>query len=114
MTNRTSDVTVRTLTPCVLLTLSRKELEAILKQTPSLGEAFKKATEAIPFTEERVDDPNLETGTEVVSQDPNYCTNYGKVHYMQYLVRDHSLVMRPGQQYRFSVSFEPDITLIEA
>ena len=45
VTNRTSDVTVRTLTPCVLLTLSRKELEAILKQTPSLGEAFKKATE---------------------------------------------------------------------
>lgn len=31
--------------------------------------AFKKATEAIPFTEERVDDPNLETGTEVVSQE---------------------------------------------
>ncbi|HQF39289.1 MAG TPA: hypothetical protein PK322_09255 [Opitutaceae bacterium] len=52
--------------------------------------------------------------TEVVSQDPNYRTNYGKVHYMQYLVRDHALVMRPGQQYRFSVSFEPDITLIEA
>jgi hypothetical protein len=52
--------------------------------------------------------------TEVVSHDPNYRTNYGKVHYMQYLVRDHSLVMRPGQQYRFSVSFEPDITLIEA
>ncbi len=52
--------------------------------------------------------------TEVVSQDPNYRTNYGKVHYMQYLVRDHALTMRPGQQYRFAVSFEPDITLIEA
>jgi len=52
--------------------------------------------------------------TEVVTQDPNYRTNYGKVHYVQQLVRDHPLIMRPGNQYRFAVSFEPDITLIEA
>ena len=45
VTNRTSDVTVRTLTPCVLLTLSRKDLEKILKKTPSLNEEFKKVTD---------------------------------------------------------------------
>jgi hypothetical protein len=45
VTNRTSDVTARTITPCVLLTLSRKELEGILKKTPSLSEEFKKVTD---------------------------------------------------------------------
>ncbi len=45
--------------------------------------------------------------TEVVSADPTYRTNYGKIHYLQYLVRDHPLIMRPGQVYRLAVNFEP-------
>ena len=32
--------------------------------------------------------------TEVVSADPTYRTNYGKIHYLQYLIRDHPLIMR--------------------
>jgi hypothetical protein len=52
--------------------------------------------------------------TEVVTPDPTYRTNYGKLHYVQMFVRDHPLIMRPGQVYRLSVSFEPDITLVEA
>ena len=51
--------------------------------------------------------------TEVVSPDPTYRTNYGKIHYLQFLVRDHSLVMRPGQIYRLAVDFEPDIAAVE-
>ncbi len=47
--------------------------------------------------------------TEVVSADPHYRTNYGKIHYLQYLVRDHPMVMRPGQTYRIAVNFEPDV-----
>jgi hypothetical protein len=47
--------------------------------------------------------------TEVVSADPTYRTNFGKVHYIQYLVRDHPLIMRPGQVYRLAVNFDPDI-----
>jgi hypothetical protein len=47
--------------------------------------------------------------TEVVTADPTYRTNYGKVHYLQYLVRDHPLIMRPGQVYRLAVNFEPDL-----
>ena len=38
-----SDATVRTITPCVLLTLSRKDLEAILKELPNLRDEYKKA-----------------------------------------------------------------------
>jgi len=51
--------------------------------------------------------------TEVVSADENYRTNFGKIHYLQYLVRDHPLVMRPGQVYRLAVNFEPDVARIE-
>ena len=48
--------------------------------------------------------------TEVVSADPTYRTNYGKIHYLQYLVRDHPLIMRPGHVYRLAVNFDPDVT----
>ena len=52
--------------------------------------------------------------TETVTADAAYRTNYGKLHYVQMFVRDHPLVMRPGQVYRLAVSFEPDLTLIES
>ena len=51
--------------------------------------------------------------TEVVTADPKYKTNYGKLHYVQHFVRDHPLIMRPGQIYRLAVSFEPDVTMVE-
>jgi hypothetical protein len=50
--------------------------------------------------------------TEVVSADPAYRTNYGKIHYVQTLARDHQLIMRPGQVYRLAVNFEPDVARI--
>jgi hypothetical protein len=52
--------------------------------------------------------------TEVVTEDPTYRTNYGKIHYLQYLVRDHPLIMRPGQTYRLAVNFDPEITHVES
>jgi len=38
-----SEVTIRTITPCVLLTLSRKEMESILNEIPALRDDFRKA-----------------------------------------------------------------------
>lgn len=52
--------------------------------------------------------------TEVVAEDSAYATYYGKLHYLQILRRNHPLVMRPGQQYRLVVEFEPDITMVDA
>lgn len=52
---------------------------------------------------------NLET----VTQDEAFRTYHGKMHYLQILERDHPLVMRPGQQYRLSLSFEPNITFAD-
>ncbi len=51
--------------------------------------------------------------TEVVSSDPVYRTNYGKIHYLQSLVRAHPLIMRPGHIYRLAVNFDPDVTLVD-
>ena len=43
VSDKPSDVTVRTITPCILLTLSRKDLDSILGELPTLNEEFKKA-----------------------------------------------------------------------
>ncbi len=51
--------------------------------------------------------------TEVVTNEPLFKTYYGNIHYLQTLQRDHPLIMRPGQQYRLTVSFEPDIVFAD-
>ncbi|MCX7413078.1 MAG: cyclic nucleotide-binding domain-containing protein, partial [Planctomycetia bacterium] len=43
VSDKPSDITVRTITPCVLLTLSRKDLDAVLDELPNLRDDFKKA-----------------------------------------------------------------------
>ena len=46
---------------------------------------------------------------EVVSEDPQYRTYYGNLHYLQILERKHPLIMRPGVQYKLAFSFEPEL-----
>lgn len=46
---------------------------------------------------------------EVVSSDPSYKTYWGKIHYLQVLERNHPLIMRPGQPYKLSISYDPDL-----
>jgi CRP-like cAMP-binding protein len=43
VSDKPSDITVRTITPCVLLTLSRKDLDGVLDELPTLRDDFKKA-----------------------------------------------------------------------
>lgn len=43
VSDKPSDVTIRTITPCVLLTLSRKDLDALLAEQLSLAEDFRRA-----------------------------------------------------------------------
>ena len=43
VSDKPSAVTVRTITPCILLTLSRKDLDAVLGEHPKLNEEFQKA-----------------------------------------------------------------------
>lgn len=49
----------------------------------------------------------------VVSQDPQYRTYTGKVHYLQILERTHPLQMHPGKEYCLELEFHPDISTIE-
>lgn len=51
--------------------------------------------------------------TEVVTDSANYKSYWGNIHYLQTLTRDHPLIMRPGQQYRLTVEFEPDIAFAD-
>lgn len=46
---------------------------------------------------------------EQVTSDSRYRSCYGNIHYLQILKRDHSLVLRPNQQYRLTISFEPQV-----
>ncbi|NDV63496.1 hypothetical protein G0Q06_13610 [Puniceicoccales bacterium CK1056] len=52
--------------------------------------------------------------TEVVTNELGYRTYWGNIHYIQTLVRDHPLVMRPGQQYRLTLSFSPDVGMLDS
>jgi len=50
---------------------------------------------------------------QAVTQDASYKTYWGKLHFLQALRRDHPLIMRPGQQYRLTVEFEPDLAMAD-
>ncbi len=52
--------------------------------------------------------------TEVVTNEHAYRSAWGNLHYVQSLVRDHPLIMRPGQQYRLSISFTPDVQMLDS
>lgn len=54
------------------------------------------------------------TDTKTVVEDPDYRTSHGNINYLQVLHRNHPLIMRPSQQYRLIISFEPDIQLADA
>ena len=46
VSDKHSDVTIRTLTPCVLLTFSRRDLEAVLNELPGVQAEFQQAIDA--------------------------------------------------------------------
>jgi hypothetical protein len=51
--------------------------------------------------------------TEMVAQNPEYRTLWGSLHYVQMLHREHPFVMRPGQQYRLTVQYQPHIVMAD-
>ena len=61
-----------------------------------------------------VDDFQASWGSfETVTDDPDYRGYAGNMHYVQYLVRDHPLNMRPGQQYKLVLSYHPDVAFAD-
>ena len=43
VSDKPSDVTIRTLTPCIFLSLSRRDLDAVLREIPNFNEDFERA-----------------------------------------------------------------------
>ena len=61
-----------------------------------------------------VDDFQASWGSfETVTEDTDYRGYAGNMHYVQYLVRDHPLNMRPGQQYKLVLSYHPDVAFAD-
>ena len=51
--------------------------------------------------------------TEVVTENPEYRSYWGNIHYLQVYARNHPMVLRPGVQYRLTLSLDPDIIFAE-
>jgi len=50
---------------------------------------------------------------ETVTDLPDFCGYSGNVHYIQFLARDHALIMRPGQKYKLVLTYEPDVAFAD-
>ena len=78
-----------------------------------LGTTLRQCAEVLRANVE-VDDFHATWGSfETLTDDPDYRGYAGNIHYVQYLVRDHPLVMRPGQQYKLVLSYQPDIAFAD-
>ena len=91
-----------------VLAIGSPHSEKHVPMTFALGE------EGLGCNVERDDFQAVWQETEVVTEELGYRTYWGNLHYIQVLERDHPLIMRPGQQYRLNISFEPDISLLES
>ena len=81
--------------------------------TYRLGTTLRQGAEGLRANVE-VDDFHATWGSfETLTENKDYRGYAGNVHYVQYLVRDHPLVMRPGQQYKLVLSYQPDIAFAD-
>ena len=81
--------------------------------THRLGTTLRQGEEGLRANVE-VDDFQASWGSfETVTEDQDYRGYAGNIHYVQYLVRDHPLNMRPGQQYKLVVSYQPDVAFAD-
>ncbi len=74
-----------------------------------LGTTFALGAEGHRCSIEKDDFQCVWKNPEVVSEEPLFKTCYGKIHYLQVYAREHPLVMRPGQQDKLIITYDPDI-----
>ncbi len=77
-----------------------------------LGASFRLGEKSLGCTIPKDDFQGEWLNYEDVSQDPTQRTRCGKVYYYQTFIRNHPLNLRPGQQYRIEIAFEPDVATI--
>lgn len=79
----------------------------------TMGTSFKLGPESLRATVIKDDFQAEWAANDEVTHDPSYRGYYGKIHYVQTLLRDHPLIMRPGIQYKLILEFEPDVQMFE-
>jgi len=78
-----------------------------------LGTTLRQGSEGLRANVE-IDDFQAQWGSfETVTDDSEYRGYAGNIHYIQYLFRDHPLIMRPGQQYKLVMSYHPDVAFAD-
>ena len=50
---------------------------------------------------------------DTVTELPDFRGYSGNIHYIQFLARDHALIMRPGQKYKLVLTYEPDVAFAD-
>jgi len=50
---------------------------------------------------------------DTVTDLPDFRGYSGNIHYIQFLARDHPLIMRPGQKYKLVLTYEPDVAFAD-
>ena len=98
------------------VTMDRMRYMLVIGSPHSLhrsGNTFTLGPEGLRFTVLKDNFHAQWAETEVVTSESGYRTQYGNIHYLQTLVRDHPLNMRPRLQYRLTVAFEPDLARVE-
>ncbi|MCG8527504.1 MAG: hypothetical protein MI748_14075 [Opitutales bacterium] len=75
--------------------------------------SFKLGPESLRATVIKDDFQAEWTENEEVTNDQNFRGYLGNIHFVQTLLRDHPLIMRPGVQYKLILEFEPDIQMFE-
>ena len=78
-----------------------------------LGTTLRQGTEGLRANVETDDFQAKWSSFETVTDDLEFRGYAGNVHYIQYLLRDHPLVMRPGLQYKLILSYSPDIAFAD-
>lgn len=78
-----------------------------------LGTTLRQGAEGLRANVETDDFQAKWSSFETVTDDPEYRGYTGNIHYVQFLVRDHPLVMRPGQQYKLVLSYQPDVAFAD-
>ena len=85
----------------------------MLSIAEELGTTLRQGTEGLRPTVEKDDFMAAWGDFETVTDEPEYRGYAGNVHYVQFLRREHPLMMRPGILYKFRISFEPDIAFAD-
>jgi hypothetical protein len=87
---------------------------ASLHSCHHLPHAIRLGEEGLRITVGRNDFQAEWNPTQLVGEDPDYKTYWGKIHYLQTLERKEPLSLQPGREYVLNVVLDPDVTSDEA